>query len=164
MTREDSHWDCGDFQGETKVVETETLKTIRKCVRPISAQSNFESRRLWQNVTDNLKKGDIDTATQHKRFVSVEDHFLELFIDDVPVNSVAWCNYSSSGVILYVFIIILLIILLILLIYEWMSCVHLIYPPVLCWQLEERQRQAEKHRQTVGSPFPTKVCLHLPSI
>ncbi|KAI0208398.1 Oxysterol-binding protein-related protein 11 [Lamellibrachia satsuma] len=76
--------------GETKVVDTETLKTVRKCVRPISAQSNFESRRLWQSVTDNLKKGDVDTATQHKRF------------------------------------------------------------------LEERQRQAERHRQAVGSPFPTK--------
>ena len=68
------------------MVETETLKTIRKCVRPVSAQSNFESRRLWQNVTDNLKKGDVDTATQHKRFVSVEDNFLEVFTDDVPVN------------------------------------------------------------------------------
>ena len=59
------------LQGESTVVDTQTLKTIRKCVRPITAQSNFESRRLWQNVTENLKKGDIDTATQHKRFVSI---------------------------------------------------------------------------------------------
>ena len=66
----DGNWRWIAFQGESTVVDTQSLKTIRKCVRPISAQSNFESRRLWQNVTENLKKGDIDTATQHKRFVS----------------------------------------------------------------------------------------------
>lgn len=46
------------------------MKTIKKCVRPLSMQSDNESRRLWQNVTNALKSNDINLATQHKRFVS----------------------------------------------------------------------------------------------
>ena len=59
------------FQGQTKVMDTTKMLTVRKCVRPLSLQGDFESRKLWQNVTNALKSNDIDTATQHKRFVSI---------------------------------------------------------------------------------------------
>ncbi len=51
-------------------MDTTKMTTVRKCVRPLSVQGDFESRKLWQNVTNALKSNDIDTATQHKRFVS----------------------------------------------------------------------------------------------
>ncbi|XP_052000666.1 oxysterol-binding protein-related protein 10 isoform X2 [Xyrauchen texanus] len=53
--------------GETKVIDTSKLPVIRKKIRPLGKQSQFESRRLWQHVTTALKTGDIDTATEHKR-------------------------------------------------------------------------------------------------
>ena len=56
-------------QGLNKVIDTATMKTIKKCVRPLALQSDNESRRLWQNVTSALKNNDINLATQHKRFV-----------------------------------------------------------------------------------------------
>ena len=56
-------------QGQNKVIDTATMKTIKKCVRPLALQSDNESRRLWQNVTNALKNNDINLATQHKRFV-----------------------------------------------------------------------------------------------
>ena len=59
------------LQGRTKTIDTAEMSQLRKCVRPITAQSDNESRKLWQHVSENLKKGDIDTATQHKRFVSL---------------------------------------------------------------------------------------------
>ncbi len=59
------------FQGQNKVMDTTKMSTVRKCVRPLSVQGDFESRKLWQNVTNALKSNDIDTATQHKRFVSI---------------------------------------------------------------------------------------------
>ena len=56
-------------QGQNKVIDTATMKTIKKYVRPLALQSDNESRRLWQNVTNALKNNDINLATQHKRFV-----------------------------------------------------------------------------------------------
>lgn len=58
------------LQGTSKMVDTNTMVTKRKRVRPISKQGDFESRRLWQKVTAALKNGDIDSATEHKRYVS----------------------------------------------------------------------------------------------
>lgn len=60
---------CG--QGRTRVIDTSELKVWRKRVRPISKQGEFESRRLWEHVTNALNIGDVNTATEHKRFVSV---------------------------------------------------------------------------------------------
>lgn len=42
---------------------------IRKKVRPIDKQGDFESRRLWQHVTNALRINDVNTATEHKRFL-----------------------------------------------------------------------------------------------
>ncbi|XP_064635770.1 oxysterol-binding protein-related protein 11-like [Lineus longissimus] len=55
--------------GDTKLVDTGTLPTTMKRVRPIEKQENMESRRLWQHVTNALRVGDINTATEHKRFL-----------------------------------------------------------------------------------------------
>ena len=33
-------------------------------------QGEFESRKLWQHVTNALRVGDVNTATEHKKFVS----------------------------------------------------------------------------------------------
>ncbi|XP_077979284.1 oxysterol-binding protein-related protein 11-like isoform X2 [Glandiceps talaboti] len=55
--------------GEKKVIDTATLPVIRKRVRPLHLQGPYESRKLWQNVTAALKVGDLDTATEHKRYL-----------------------------------------------------------------------------------------------
>ncbi|NXH17542.1 OSB10 protein, partial [Bucco capensis] len=52
--------------GETKVIDTNKLPVIRKKIRPIAKQGPLESRHLWQQVTNSLKEGNIDAATEHK--------------------------------------------------------------------------------------------------
>ncbi|KAK7147014.1 hypothetical protein R3I94_009757 [Phoxinus phoxinus] len=52
--------------GETKVIDTSKLPVIKKKIRPLEKQAQYESRRLWQHVTSALKAGDIDVATEHK--------------------------------------------------------------------------------------------------
>ncbi|XP_059364239.1 oxysterol-binding protein-related protein 10-like [Carassius carassius] len=52
--------------GETKVIDTSKLPVIKKKIRPLEKQGQYESRRLWQHVTATLKAGDIDAATEHK--------------------------------------------------------------------------------------------------
>ncbi|XP_067304389.1 oxysterol-binding protein-related protein 10 isoform X2 [Pseudorasbora parva] len=52
--------------GETKVIDTSKLPVIKKKIRPLAKQGQYESRRLWQHVTAALKAGDIDAATEHK--------------------------------------------------------------------------------------------------
>nr|XP_054757602.1 oxysterol-binding protein-related protein 11-like isoform X1 [Lytechinus pictus] len=55
--------------GEHKIIDTSKQSGCPKSVRPISMQGEYESRRLWQNVTASLKVGDINTATEHKRYL-----------------------------------------------------------------------------------------------
>ncbi|XP_067417945.1 oxysterol-binding protein-related protein 10 isoform X3 [Emydura macquarii macquarii] len=55
--------------GETKVIDTTKLPVIRKKIRPIAKQGPFESRHLWQHVTNSLKEGNIDAATEHKHLL-----------------------------------------------------------------------------------------------
>ncbi|XP_052800561.1 oxysterol-binding protein-related protein 11-like isoform X2 [Mya arenaria] len=55
--------------GNTKTVNVEDNKVWRKRVRPVQKQGDFESRKLWQHVTSALKVGDINTATEHKKFL-----------------------------------------------------------------------------------------------
>ncbi|CAM4703280.1 unnamed protein product [Leuciscus chuanchicus] len=52
--------------GETKVIDTSKLPVIKKKIRPLEKQAQYESRRLWQHVTVALKAGDIDAATERK--------------------------------------------------------------------------------------------------
>lgn len=60
-------------QGDKKVIDTARYPACPKRVRPISKQGLFESRRLWQHVTASLKCGDVNTATEHKKYVSDKD-------------------------------------------------------------------------------------------
>ncbi|XP_066467938.1 oxysterol-binding protein-related protein 11 [Tiliqua scincoides] len=53
--------------GETKFMDLTKLSVTRKHVRPLEKQGPFESRKLWQHVTESLREGDIDKATEHKR-------------------------------------------------------------------------------------------------
>ncbi|KAM4687993.1 oxysterol-binding protein-related protein 10 [Discoglossus pictus] len=52
--------------GETKVIDTSKLPAIRKKIRPLEKQGLYESRRIWENVTDALKSNNIEAATEHK--------------------------------------------------------------------------------------------------
>ncbi|GAA56910.1 oxysterol-binding protein-related protein 9 [Clonorchis sinensis] len=47
-------------------VDTKSIPVLRKQVLPRTAQFENESRRLWEQVTRNLKSGDIDAATDAK--------------------------------------------------------------------------------------------------
>ncbi|KAL4624791.1 oxysterol-binding protein-related protein 10-like [Arapaima gigas] len=53
--------------GDTRVIDTITIPVTEKKIRPLEKQGPSESRRLWQHVTEALKKGDLDAATEHKR-------------------------------------------------------------------------------------------------
>lgn len=55
--------------GETKVIDTTKLPVIRKRIRPIKKQGLLESRRLWELVTNALKVGNIDEATENKHLL-----------------------------------------------------------------------------------------------
>nr|XP_060637856.1 oxysterol-binding protein-related protein 10 isoform X2 [Anolis sagrei ordinatus] len=55
--------------GETKIIDTTKLPIIHKKIRPTAKQGPFESRHLWQKVTNALKEGNINLATDHKRFL-----------------------------------------------------------------------------------------------
>ncbi|XP_063144822.1 oxysterol-binding protein-related protein 11 isoform X4 [Candoia aspera] len=53
--------------GETKCMDLTKLSLTRKRVRPVEKQGPFESRKLWQHVTESLRHGDIEKATEHKK-------------------------------------------------------------------------------------------------
>nr|CDS18214.1 oxysterol binding protein 9 [Echinococcus granulosus] len=51
---------------EELFVDTKALPIMKKQVRPRSQQLCNESRKLWESVTQNLKQGNIDAATDAK--------------------------------------------------------------------------------------------------
>uniref|UniRef100_A0A8D0U0V0 Oxysterol-binding protein n=2 Tax=Sus scrofa TaxID=9823 RepID=A0A8D0U0V0_PIG len=53
--------------GETKVIDTTALPVYPKKIRPLEKQGPMESRNLWREVTQCLRLGDIDAATEQKR-------------------------------------------------------------------------------------------------
>ncbi|XP_033118316.1 oxysterol-binding protein-related protein 10-like, partial [Anneissia japonica] len=53
--------------GEKKQIDTTRLSPTPKSVRPLEVQAPYESRKLWQHVTNSLKLGDLNTATEHKK-------------------------------------------------------------------------------------------------
>ena len=53
--------------GKTEVfVDTRTLPIVKKNVSPISQQEDFESRRLWKELTYHLRTGNVSAATDTK--------------------------------------------------------------------------------------------------
>ncbi|XP_071852796.1 oxysterol-binding protein-related protein 9-like isoform X3 [Apostichopus japonicus] len=56
--------------GRTEVfIDTQTMNINKKKVKPIEQQREYESRRLWNGVTVNLKAKNIEKATECKRFL-----------------------------------------------------------------------------------------------
>ncbi|KAI1899374.1 hypothetical protein AGOR_G00061120 [Albula goreensis] len=53
--------------GDTRVVDVTKLPVSKKRLRPIDRQGPYESRRLWQHVTESLRQKDMEKATEHKR-------------------------------------------------------------------------------------------------
>uniref|UniRef100_A0A287BIQ4 Oxysterol-binding protein n=2 Tax=Sus scrofa TaxID=9823 RepID=A0A287BIQ4_PIG len=53
--------------GETKVIDTTALPVYPKKIRPLEKQGPMESRNLWREVTQCLRLGDIDAATEQKQ-------------------------------------------------------------------------------------------------
>ncbi|ESO12249.1 hypothetical protein HELRODRAFT_105256 [Helobdella robusta] len=47
-------------------LDTKNMPIIKKQVKPVDQQEDFESRRLWRNVTVNLKSRNIEKATDYK--------------------------------------------------------------------------------------------------
>ncbi|XP_055023611.2 oxysterol-binding protein-related protein 9 isoform X2 [Misgurnus anguillicaudatus] len=56
-------WATGE---NTVFIETKKMGIIKKKVRKLEDQLEYESRRLWKDVTINLKLKDIDAATEAK--------------------------------------------------------------------------------------------------
>ncbi|XP_033111662.1 oxysterol-binding protein-related protein 9-like isoform X2 [Anneissia japonica] len=54
---------------EEPFVDTKSMKIIKKKVKPMSSQGEYESRRLWKDVTFHLKAKDMEKATEGKRFL-----------------------------------------------------------------------------------------------
>lgn len=55
------------LDGKTEdFVDVNALSIVRKLVKPVADQGDFESRRLWREVTYGLKFNDIDKATKSK--------------------------------------------------------------------------------------------------
>ncbi|XP_069791381.1 oxysterol-binding protein-related protein 11 isoform X3 [Narcine bancroftii] len=52
--------------GDTKAIDVTKLPVTRKRVRPTKKQGPFESRCLWQHVTEALRVKNIEKATEHK--------------------------------------------------------------------------------------------------
>ena len=48
-------------------VDTKKMPIMKKLVKPTDQQTEFESRRLWKEVTYNLKYKNIEEATNHKQ-------------------------------------------------------------------------------------------------
>ncbi|XP_061178111.1 oxysterol-binding protein-related protein 11-like isoform X2 [Saccostrea echinata] len=53
--------------GSKKTIDVKDIPIRKKRVRPVKLQGDFESRRLWQHVTNALKVHDVNTASEHKR-------------------------------------------------------------------------------------------------
>ncbi|XP_067843412.1 oxysterol-binding protein-related protein 11 isoform X2 [Heptranchias perlo] len=52
--------------GDTRVIDVTKLPVTKKRVRPTEKQGHYESRRLWQHVTEALRIRNIEKATEYK--------------------------------------------------------------------------------------------------
>ena len=76
--------------GKTQVfVDTKAIPIIKKQVKPIGHQEEYESRYLWKEVTAALKKQDVSAATTAK--YAVEQRQREL-VKERQEKGVKWDN------------------------------------------------------------------------
>ncbi|XP_014675045.1 PREDICTED: oxysterol-binding protein-related protein 11-like [Priapulus caudatus] len=66
-------WSGGlDFtyaDGTSKNVNVAEMAVVAKRVRPLMKQHEGESRRLWQHVSESLKNGNMNLASEHKHYL-----------------------------------------------------------------------------------------------
>ncbi|XP_066964552.1 oxysterol-binding protein-related protein 11-like isoform X10 [Macrobrachium rosenbergii] len=72
LTRVQGEWDsCLEFtyaDGSQEVIDVNEIPMVcHKRLRPLAQQGPGESRRLWHDVSVALARGDVETATSHKR-------------------------------------------------------------------------------------------------
>lgn len=72
---------------EEVFVDTKTIPIIKKKVAPIATQQEYESRRLWKDLTLALKIGDTDLATSTK--CRIEQRQRDL-VKERQQNGVVW--------------------------------------------------------------------------
>jgi len=58
----------GDSTKHT-LIDLSAILPVPNVVRPVANQAPFESRRLWENVTNNLVKRNFSEATKHKQAI-----------------------------------------------------------------------------------------------
>lgn len=51
------------------LIDVEPLHVVPKRVRPMHRQHEYESRKLWDNVTSRLQKREFGDATKHKQAI-----------------------------------------------------------------------------------------------
>ncbi len=51
------------------LIDIESLQVVPKRVRPLHKQHDYESRKLWDNVTSRLQKREFGDATKHKHAI-----------------------------------------------------------------------------------------------
>lgn len=70
-------------------VDTKKMPIIRKQVKPIAEQEEFESRRLWKEVTAALKEQNVAAATAGKTLIEQKQREL---VKERAVKGVQWQN------------------------------------------------------------------------
>ena len=72
------------------------LPTYKKRVRKVSEQAENESRRLWYNVTQALKIGDIDSATKYKQTVGSLSLSVSLHVCGGGQSTLVYFTYCAG--------------------------------------------------------------------
>ncbi|CAK8678837.1 unnamed protein product [Clavelina lepadiformis] len=87
-----------ESKATTETVETNSLKTYNKFVRPLNTQCLMESRKLWQSVTQSLRNGDITSATTHKTELEDQQRQIEKKRQeaDLPVPTVYFTKSAGK--------------------------------------------------------------------
>lgn len=81
-------------------VDTKNIEIIKKRVSPVAEQEEFESRKLWREVTRALKEANVDMATSEK--FKIEQRQRELVKERLQ-SGVKWQTRVSCLVILVSF-------------------------------------------------------------
>lgn len=80
--------------GQAEVfVNTKEMPIVRKQVKPIVEQEEFESRRLWKEVTAALKEQNVAAATAGKSLIEQKQRDL---VKERASKGVQWQNRVSA--------------------------------------------------------------------
>lgn len=79
-------------------IDTKTLPIIKKQVRPISEQEEFESRNMWKVVTSALKRQDVHEASSAKYEI---EQYQRNLVKERDEKSLQWQNRVSIEIVLF---------------------------------------------------------------